>query len=180
MKSTADGWLNRYLQARGTEDGDAVSRGRADAAAAAHAAGHRAGARHEPDRRSSASAPAQAATWSNASFEAQYAAAADSVLNGTGREAFDAMQDAEDGRPVAVPAGARCRLSASAFGQALKQIAQLSKADVGLEVAFADVGGWDTTSTREPRRPARRRGSTIRRGIAALVRDLGERMEDPS
>ena len=28
------------------------------------------------------------------------------------------------------------------------QIAQLIKADVGLEVAFADVGGWDTTSTK--------------------------------
>ena len=32
----------------------------------------------------------------------------------------------------------------SQFGTRLKQIAQLIKADVGLEVAFADVGGWDT------------------------------------
>ena len=40
VKSTADGWLNRYLQARKAEDGESVPRGRADAAAAAHAAGH--------------------------------------------------------------------------------------------------------------------------------------------
>ena len=40
---------------------DAVPRGRADAAAAAHAAGHGAGARDEPDRRSSASAAARRA-----------------------------------------------------------------------------------------------------------------------
>src|SRR5260221_7423132 len=32
----------------------------------------------------------------------------------------------------------------SQFGLRLKQIAQLIKADVGLEVAFADIGGWDT------------------------------------
>ena len=30
------------------------------------------------------------------------------------------------------------------LGNALKQIAQLIKSDVGLEVAFTDVGGWDT------------------------------------
>jgi uncharacterized protein (DUF1501 family) len=30
------------------------------------------------------------------------------------------------------------------LGDALRQIAQLVKADVGLEVAFAETGGWDT------------------------------------
>ncbi len=29
------------------------------------------------------------------------------------------------------------------FGDSLRQIAQLIKADVGVEMAFADVGGWD-------------------------------------
>ena len=31
----------------------------------------------------------------------------------------------------------------SPYGDALKQIAQLIKADVGLEVAFAETGNWD-------------------------------------
>ncbi len=50
VKSTGDGWLNRYLQARHAEARDAVPRRRADATAAAHAAGHGAGAGDEPDR----------------------------------------------------------------------------------------------------------------------------------
>jgi uncharacterized protein (DUF1501 family) len=32
----------------------------------------------------------------------------------------------------------------SALGNSLKQIAQLIKMNVGLEVAFAEHGGWDT------------------------------------
>jgi uncharacterized protein (DUF1501 family) len=65
------------------------------------------------------------------------------------------------------------------FGQRLKQIAQLIKADVGLEVAFADVGGWDTHVNQG--------GSTgqlaarlddFAKSIAALVADLGDRMAD--
>ena len=37
----------------------------------------------------------------------------------------------------------RRALSHGKLGQNLKQIARLIKADVGLEVAFTDVGGWD-------------------------------------
>ena len=29
------------------------------------------------------------------------------------------------------------------FGRRLQQVARLIKADVGVEVAFADIGGWD-------------------------------------
>ena len=50
VKSTEDGWLNRYLHAREHETGHAVPRRRAGAAAAARAAGSRAGARDRPDR----------------------------------------------------------------------------------------------------------------------------------
>ena len=45
-------------------------------------------------------------------FEAQYAAAADHVLNGVGREAFDAMKTLEGCRSGALPARERCRVSA--------------------------------------------------------------------
>ena len=61
VKSTADGWLNRYLQAR--EHAEDATPFRAVALAPQLpriAAGHRAGARDEPARRSSASAAAQA------------------------------------------------------------------------------------------------------------------------
>src|SRR4030095_9316423 len=50
----------------------------------------------------------------------------------------------------------------------LRQIAQLVKADVGLEVAFADMQGWDTHV-----------GQGAERGQLALrLRDLGDKMAD--
>ena len=67
----------------------------------------------------------------------------------------------------------------TAHGKALKQIAQLVKADVGLEVAFAESGNWD--------HHVNEGGSTgflstrlddFTRGIAALATDLGDRMDD--
>ena len=64
VKSTPDGWLNRYLQARRVEEADAVSRGRDDAAAAPRAPGH--GARPWPSISSNSSgfAAARPARWS--------------------------------------------------------------------------------------------------------------------
>ena len=67
----------------------------------------------------------------------------------------------------------------SAFGQALRQIAQLSKADVGLEVAFADLGGWDThVNQGAAQGQLATRLDDFGRSIAALVTDLGDRMAD--
>ena len=91
VKSTSDGWLNRYLQTQHAEHASpfrAVAltsslprmlQGTAPALAVSQLAqfGIRAG---------------QSSDTVGASFEAEYAAAADSVLNGTGREAFDAMK----------------------------------------------------------------------------------------
>jgi uncharacterized protein (DUF1501 family) len=68
---------------------------------------------------------------------------------------------------------------ASPFGQALRQIAQLAKADVGLEVAFADVGGWDThVNQGGANGTLAARLDDFARGIAALVNDLGDRMAE--
>ncbi|MBI3173617.1 MAG: DUF1501 domain-containing protein [Chloroflexi bacterium] len=52
----------------------------------------------------------------------------------------------------------------SAFGLALQQVAMLIKADVGLEVAAIDLGGWDTHFAQ---------GSTEGQ-MANLIRDLGD------
>jgi uncharacterized protein (DUF1501 family) len=66
-----------------------------------------------------------------------------------------------------------------AFGQALRQIAQLTRANVGLEVAFADVGGWDThVNQGGAQGQLATRLDDFARAIAALVTDLGDRMED--
>jgi uncharacterized protein (DUF1501 family) len=56
------------------------------------------------------------------------------------------------------------RFPDSDFGLALQQVAMLIKADVGLEVAAVDLGGWDTHFAQ---------GST--EGLMAnLIRDLGD------
>src|SRR5207237_3327476 len=72
-----------------------------------------------------------------------------------------------------------CALPISQFGLRLLQIAQLIKANVGLEIAFADVGGWDThvnqgSSTGQ----LAQRLDDFSRSIAALVTDLGDKMDD--
>jgi uncharacterized protein (DUF1501 family) len=65
------------------------------------------------------------------------------------------------------------------FGQALRQIAQLAKADVGLEIAFAEIGGWDThVNQGSVRGQLANRLDDFARGIAALAADLGDRLED--
>src|SRR6185437_5278584 len=121
----------------------------------------------------------QATDMMQASFESEYAAAADKVLNKTGDEAFDAIKMMKSADPSKYQPENGALYPNSAFGQALRQIAQLLKADVGLEVAFAELGGWDTHVNQ---------GSSVgqlagrlddfSRGLAALARDLGDRMGD--
>jgi len=65
------------------------------------------------------------------------------------------------------------------FGNALRQTAQLIKAGVGLEVAFADIGGWDTHVNEGNQQG--QLGNLLRQfsqAIAALYTDLGQRMDD--
>jgi len=114
-----------------------------------------------------------------ASFEAEYAAAADRVLNGTGREAFDAIKMLKVADPTKYQPENGADYPRSPFGQALRQIAQLTKANVGLEVAFADVGGWDThVNQGAAQGQLAGRLDDFSRSIAALVADLGDRMAD--
>src|SRR5579872_1861567 len=79
-----------------------------------------------------------------ASFESMYEGTLDTVLHGTGKETFQAvkMMQAIQKQPYTPANGAK--YPGGGLGASLQQIARLIKSDVGLEVAFADVGGWDT------------------------------------
>ena len=105
-----------------------------------------------------------------ASFEAQYAAAADPVLRQHRTRGVRRDEDAARGRREGPPRTAGdAAYPRSPFGEALRQIAQLIKADVGLEVAFAEIGGWDThVNEGGADGPARRPPRRLRRGLAAL------------
>ncbi|HVV45650.1 MAG TPA: DUF1501 domain-containing protein, partial [Bryobacteraceae bacterium] len=68
------------------------------------------------------------------------------------------------------------------FGDGMRQIARLIKADAGLEVAFADVGGWDHhVNEVGPRASAGQLANVLSEfgsALAAFCQDLGDRMED--
>jgi uncharacterized protein (DUF1501 family) len=78
------------------------------------------------------------------SFEDSYVKAAPGMLEETGKESFEAMKvlQAADIRNYR-PAGGAIYPNSS-LGSSMRQIAQLIKMDVGLEVAFTESNGWDT------------------------------------
>ncbi|MEP6593871.1 MAG: DUF1501 domain-containing protein [Acidobacteriota bacterium] len=177
VKSTDEGWLNRYLHAREHQAATpfrAVAlasqlprslQGRAPALAIGQISqfGLRGGAAGE----------------TQASFEAQYADAASRALQTTGREAFDAVRMLETANPAQYAPANGAEYPRSAFGSALRQIAQLIKANVGLEVAFAESSGWDNhVNQGAATGQLATRLDDLARSIAALARDLGDRMSD--
>lgn len=78
------------------------------------------------------------------SFEDLYAQTSSSLLKETGKESFDAVKMLQKADPKKYVPENGAVYPASDLGNALKQIAQLIKMDVGVEVAFAESGGWDT------------------------------------
>ena len=65
------------------------------------------------------------------------------------------------------------------FGAALSQVALLAKAELGLEIACIDLGGWDThvqQGVQEGRMPQLM--SSLAEGLAAFDRDMGDKMKD--
>src|SRR5256712_13116284 len=113
------------------------------------------------------------------SFEELYAGSATGLLSTSSREAFDAVQmlkrlDPGRYRPANGADYPRGRL-----GKALLEIAQLIKADIGLQVAFADVTGWDThVNQGATEGQLAGRLSELGEALAAFTRDVGERMRD--
>jgi uncharacterized protein (DUF1501 family) len=178
VKSTQDGWLNRYLQAKTdpqkslfravsmTQNMPRAMQGRAPALAISNLADFsiRAG-------QSSASV--------QGGFEAIYDQAVNDTLHGTGKETFEAINQLKQVNPAQYKPENGASYPRTPFGNALLQIAQLIKAGVGLEVAFTDVGGWDThvnEGNQQGQLSNLLRGFSS--GIAALYTDLGQRMDD--
>jgi uncharacterized protein (DUF1501 family) len=76
-------------------------------------------------------------------FEAMYDHSSDSVLHGTGEETFDAVKMLKAADPGKYTPAAGANYPKGRFGDSLRQLAQLIKANLGVQVAFADIGGWD-------------------------------------
>ena len=78
------------------------------------------------------------------SFEELYDATTSSLLNKTGKESFEAMKMLQKTDTKNYQPASGAVYPQSPLGNALKQIAQMIKMDVGIEVAFTESGGWDT------------------------------------
>jgi uncharacterized protein (DUF1501 family) len=180
VKSTEDGWLNRALQAedlrhrqehtafRALALGSAVPRtlaGHIPAIALSNVNNFAVGGQ------SKGPAPSPAAT----AFEAMYGDSGDSILHATGEETFEAVKMLRAANPAQYKPVAGVEYPNSDFGNNMRQIAQLLKANLGVEAAFTDVGGWDTHQNQggvNGQLADRLRDFST--AIAAFWRDLGD------
>jgi len=144
LKATPDGWLNRALRSAPAPDnksafraislGPALPRiltGQERAVAVNNINDFGVGGRNP-----------NAAPIAN-TFEAMYDHSSDSVLQGTGQETFDAVKMLKSADPAKYKPAPGADYPRGRFGDSLRQLAQLIKANLGVQVAFADIGGWD-------------------------------------
>jgi uncharacterized protein (DUF1501 family) len=173
IKSTRDGWLNRCLQASGPAEplrGVALARqmprslqGRAPSLAFASAGAF----------------DVRGDTASRRAFEAAYGRASDPRLKAGGRDAFEAMRTVREAGGGSYKPAPGVEYPRSPFGQAMQEIARIAKAEIGLEIAFAESSGWDHhVNEGGAEGQLAQRLDDLSRGIAALAADLGERMAD--
>ena len=110
----------------------------------------------------------------SASLESMYAGTVASALGETASQSFAAVRVLDSIRPSGRGAYPRTPLANS-----LRQIAELIRSDVGLEVAFAESGGWDTHAAQGGVEGALSVNlRTLSEAIAAFANDLGSRMSD--
>jgi uncharacterized protein (DUF1501 family) len=180
VKATADGWLNRYCQHQREHDetpfravsfGPELPRILAGSAPSLaigdlRAFGVRAPNDATRDRLTRA-------------FEQLYDTAPTGLLASSAQEGFEAANLLKKIEPERYVPEHGASYPNGRFGQSLLQIAQLIKAGVGLEIAFADVSGWDTHVNQgsEQGQLAARLGD-FAQGLAAFAQDLDERMNE--
>jgi uncharacterized protein (DUF1501 family) len=112
-------------------------------------------------------------------FESMYGSAVDTVLHGTAKESFDALDLLKQARTTGYRPANGAVYPQGNFGKNLRQIAQLIKANVGVQIAFAEVDGWDTHANQgNGKGQLAGRLGPFAQALAALHQDLGDRMAD--
>jgi uncharacterized protein (DUF1501 family) len=181
-RATQDGWLNRALQAederphgesspfRAVSMGADVAltlRGKVPAVAMSNVGNFNVGGRN-PN-----AAPVSAL------FESMYDQSTNSLLRGTGAETFEAIRMLKATDPAHYMPANGAQYPRSRFGDSMRQIAQLLKANLGVEAAFADIGGWDhhVNEGNVDGQLARSLGD-LSQGIAAFWQDMGDEAEN--
>ena len=176
VKSTEDGWLNRALQSMPEEQSSpfrAVAFGpylpRTLAGSAPTVA--------IPDLKQFKMFGPQLTV--EGGFEAMYAQTVDQAMRGVGAETFEAIDQLKKINPDSYQAENGADYPTSRFGKSLMEIAELFKADLGLEVAFLDSGGWDHhVNEGGVQGQLSNLLRDLGQGIAAFHQDMGDRMGD--
>ncbi|MGA7859885.1 MAG: DUF1501 domain-containing protein, partial [Terracidiphilus sp.] len=182
VKSTQDGWLNRALQAedlrrreqhtafRALALGSEVPltlAGKIPTIALNNLNSFAVGGRG-PNPSPAASA-----------FEAMYGDSGDHIFHAAGDETFEAVKMLRTANPAQYTPGPGVEYPNSDFGNNMRQIAQLLKANLGVEAAFTDVSGWDTHHDQGGvNGQLSNRLRDFSSSIAAFWRDLGDSAEN--
>ena len=200
VKSTREGWLNRVLQDTECAECEGRTLQNAAAHAAAHAAGQVSMATVSSLRGVSMTSALPRVMQGNhpalaipnlsefgvhrddevgSAFRRLYRTERGDAVSAAAEEAFEAVRALEAIDPGSYEPTGGAQYPNGDFGRSLREIAQLVKADVGVEIAFADLGGWDT-HVRQGGAQGQLAGrlGQLGEGIRALYDDLGDRMED--
>src|SRR5205823_2322659 len=179
-KGTTDGWLNRYLAVKGTCDECNLAKTPFRAVALTPQTPRILEGPSPTVAMNSLDEFSVRATGSSAErLEALYRTGSADLVHATGAETFDAVKMLRAANPQKYLPQFGADYPRSQFGQRLLQIAQLIKSDVGLEIAFADVGGWDTHVNQGGSvGQLAARLDDFAKSIQALVADLVDRMSD--
>jgi uncharacterized protein (DUF1501 family) len=182
VKGTRDGWLNRYLATKGTCEECAKTETLFRAVSMTQqtprilmgpSASVAMNSIDEFGIRANGGGTAVA------EIERMYASGTADVVHAAGGEMIEAMKVLRAANPSQHQPRNGAEYPRSPFGQRLRQIAQLIRADVGVEIAFADVGGWDThVNQGGATGQLAGRLDDFAKSIHALVTDLGDRMAD--
>jgi uncharacterized protein (DUF1501 family) len=176
VKSTEDGWLNRALQAM-PENQATPFRAVAFGPYLPRTLQGSVSALSIPDlKQFKMYGPQQTV---EGGFESMYAQTVDQALRGVGHETFEAIGQLKKINPDIYEPENGAQYPKSRFGQSLMEIAELLKADVGLEVAFLDSGGWDHhVNEGGVQGQLSNLLRDLGQGISAFYQDMGDRMSD--
>lgn len=183
VKSTPDGWLNRFLQSapeanatpfRAVAFANSTPRtmmGTAPCLCTQDLQGfHLAGNPNHSGRGVQLLADA---------FEEMYASTPDRLLSSTAHETFEAISTLQHIQVAEYQPANGAEYPRGPLGKSLKQIAQLIKSDAGMEIAFAEVGGWDNhVNEGGVTGQLANRLKDFGDSLAAFHQDMGDRMAD--
>lgn len=172
VKSTPDGWLNRLLRENRSDEHQfqavALTQ-RLPRILAGSAPALTMTSVEEFRLRDSLLAP---------TLQKLYANVKNPLLRQGGDNLFEAMRILRNVESTLPPAPSEGYPNGR-FGASLKQISRLIKADIGLEIAFTEIEGWDThVNEGGAKGQMANHLKELADGLAAFYQDLGDRMDD--